>query len=501
MEWTRRIILAVTSVLCLIGGAAVMYGLVQTRPVAPTHVQTPLVPEVQVSAARYGEANSPVVGFGTVRPKHQVNIIPQVSGKLTQVNKDLAVGKVIPRGDLLFEIDPTIYESRVRQGEAEVRALGAAGRRHDQQAGDLKERIANAEQMLSIDEADLSASENLFRNDHVGTQREVDVVRQKSLRQKDALVELRSALAMLPHAREETAAQLEAAQARLRQMSYELENTKILSPFRARVEAVQANASQVVTAFFSIATISDAEFFELSVGVDPIDLQWLREDIRPQALETGDGNEEAADTRVVWSLSDRQLEWRGRVTRFERVDESTRTARMVIEVKDGERSPFDRNTVMGAGLSVGMYCRVELPAQPLNAALLIPRRALHNEQWVYVVRPDDVASSSGAEGRLEQRRVTVLRTIGEEVLVDHRGRDGQSVCELLEGDRIVVSPIARPVAGMKVRWRQTDGPSSLTRMDNVISRSLALLTHDLTSFDPSGSSASINPLKRIDESR
>ncbi len=47
----------------------------------------------------------------------------------------------------------------------------------------------------------------------------------------------------------------------------------------------------------------------------------------------------------------------------------------------------------------------------------------------------------------------MLRSLGDTVLVDYAGRDTTEVCELRPGDRVVVSPLLKPVEGMQVRLR------------------------------------------------
>ena len=82
----------------------------------------------------------------------------------------------------------------------------------------------------------------------------------------------------------------------------------------------------------------------------------------------------------------------------------------------------------------------------------MPRHAIYDNQWVYVFIADDEAAQSPT-GRLERRRVPMLRSVRDEVLVDFHGREQTEPCELLPGDRVVVSPLTKPVVGMRIRLR------------------------------------------------
>ncbi|MFH1573131.1 MAG: hypothetical protein ABIG68_04065, partial [Acidobacteriota bacterium] len=299
---------------------------------------------------------------------------------------------------------------------------------------------------------------------------------QRYLVQKDALAELESRRALVPHLQEEIKAELEAAAARLRQVEYELESTRIRCPFEARVESVSAHSSQVVTAPFAMATLTDMEAFEISVGIDPRELRWLTEDARPAALEQAD-NEATAEVLVRSTFQGREYTWRGYVTRFERIDEVTRTARLIVEVRNMDMA--SRGTVSGRGgpssLAIGMYCRTELPAKPLEDAIMVPRHAIHENEWVYVVEPPEDPDSPST-GILGIRRVPILRTVGSSVLVDFRERSEGGVCELKPGERVVVSPMSEPIPGMRVRVH--DEHLALAPFPNEDVQAIAAIVND-----------------------
>lgn len=450
METSEQSLKLVRVTLAVFGlgvGAGTFAWLVATKPRPAANPQHHGMAEVVVETAQPESLAFPVVSHGTVRPRKQVNIIPQVSGALTYVHPDLAQGKVIPKGELLFEVDPTIYDARLKQAEAEVAGLDAVVRRQDQDLVHLGRRLENARKLLAIDEADYQSSKNLFEVEKVGTQREVDALLQKYLRTKDLVDDLDAQLANLPLLKSQSVAQLDAAKARLSQAQHDHANTRIECPFKARVETVQANTSQVVTAFFSIATLTDMEAFELSVGVDPGDLRWLAPAIQPSDLETT-ATDKSPKVAVRWSLRDQTFDWAGRVSRFERVDEKTRTVRLVVEVPDEHMTAVAQDG-MKLDLAIGMFCRTELPGLPLHNALLVPRHAIHEDRYVYVVE----AGATGND-RLARRIVPMLRSLGDQVLVDFEGRGSDEPCELRTGERVVTSRLTKAVEGQTVRVRE-----------------------------------------------
>jgi macrolide-specific efflux system membrane fusion protein len=64
-----------------------------------------------------------VTAQGKLEPKEFVDVGVQVSGQLEKIHVDL--GDTVKAGDLIAEIDPQIYESKVQSGEAKVKTLTA----------------------------------------------------------------------------------------------------------------------------------------------------------------------------------------------------------------------------------------------------------------------------------------------------------------------------------------------------------------------------------------
>lgn len=450
---TRQILQAIVTVVVVGAGAVTCIGLIRTRPVPARQHAFASILEVEVSRVEPTREQFPVVGYGTVRPKNQVAIVPLVTGRLIHSHRDLAPGKIIPQGELLFEIDPTVYEARVKQVEAEIARLESVLDRYDTEMDNLEERVVTAGQMLAINDNDYLTSKRLYDDEHVGTLRDIDQVRLVFLRQKDVLNEFLARQSMIPHQKLDVQAQLDGARARLQQSQHDLKGTKIVCPFDARIEAVHAKESQVVTAHFSIATLTDMSAFELAVGIDPREIRWLDPTVQPPAL-LEHGGEGSPPVKVRWSLHGQQFTWSGRVTRFERVDERTRTAQMVVEVRNVDMiAQVDYGSMdIGPALAIGMFCSAELPGAALEDALLIPRHTLYDNRWVYVFEPED-GSGDAALGRLGRRTVSVLRTVGDRALVDYRNRSDNEICELQPADQLIVSRLTKPVVGMAVRLR------------------------------------------------
>lgn len=458
MEKLRRLIQFSLAVVVLAVGAGLMVGMIRTRAVPPRIEAEPRWPAVDVVAVKPVVEATPVVGYGTVRPARILPVVARTGGRLASVHEQLAPGKVIAEGEVLYAIDPAAHEATVRQVEAEIKALGAAQEIKEQETEGLAQRIERARELLRIDESDYQTARRLLDEEGVGNGRDVDLLKQKLLRQQGLLAELEDALRAQPVARRELDARLEASLARLEQARLELSATRATAPFAARVEQVSASRNQVVFPGQPIAVLSEVGIYEIAASVAASEIAWLHHEIEPKVLAEGVSNT-APVSRVTCSADGFREARPARVARLERIDELTRAARIVVEIEE----PVDveaRDPSSGArSMSIvsGMYCRVEFPVEPRQEAIRVPRGAMVDERFVYVVELGE--SGDDRTARLAIREVSVLRSLGDSVLVDSgQGASGRS-SELRFGELLVVSPPARPVPGMRVRPMRVDPPA------------------------------------------
>src|SRR5690625_6982709 len=140
---------------------------------APTQLFTlSLHDALPISATvKRGEIEALVTATGVLQPRNFVDVGAQVSGQLEKLHVE--VGDQVQAGDLLAEIDATVYLARVDGTRAQLR---------NQQAL-LKERQAQ----LSLAEIQLRRQQNLVRQ-AAGTREQVEVA-EASLRSAEAQVE------------------------------------------------------------------------------------------------------------------------------------------------------------------------------------------------------------------------------------------------------------------------------------------------------------------------
>ena len=104
----------------LFGFIAIAVALVMLRPEPPRTEPPSRIPEVQTEAARTVNGPLTVRGSGTVRPRAEVALAPQVGGRVVWQSTNLVRGGLVRADEVLIRIEAADYENAVRQAEAVV---------------------------------------------------------------------------------------------------------------------------------------------------------------------------------------------------------------------------------------------------------------------------------------------------------------------------------------------------------------------------------------------
>lgn len=230
-------------------------------------------------------------------------------------------------------------------------------------------------------------------------------------------------------------AELKGAKGALEQAKLNLERTKVKAPFRSLVLQTGAEEGQQVSPQTSVATLVDADTYWVKASLSMEDLAKLESFSKDQPIKAviHDGNGGSREGRFLRRLP--ELEPRGRM------------AQVLIEVDDplAERE----ETRQKNPLVLGAYVSVELIAGALKGVFEAPSIALTDEESVWIVDKDE---------KIREVQVTVLSR--EEKTFIFRG-------PLSDNDRVVISPLAGPIDGMKVQTGKTPQPGAVDAGDQA----------------------------------
>jgi multidrug efflux system membrane fusion protein len=117
VTWNRKLWIPLATLTGALVVAAIM---VIARPQAAPEPHPPPVPLVRAVTLREESIRLVVRAQGRVTPRAEIDLAPEVSGKVLEVSPSLVSGGFFAAGDVLLEIDPTDYELSVERAKAEV---------------------------------------------------------------------------------------------------------------------------------------------------------------------------------------------------------------------------------------------------------------------------------------------------------------------------------------------------------------------------------------------
>lgn len=427
---SRQKVFIVLAVVVLAAGAAITRLVIQNRP----KPEVVIAPEprrfVRTMLLKKQDKTFWVKGFGTVRPKKELSIVPEVSGKVVERSPGFRTGGFIKKGDLLFQIDPADYELAIERRKAEIAQLRADIARLRQEEKNHQADLEIAERHLELVSQERERN-NRLRRQGVISSGQYDQSQQNFLRQERTVQSIKNALALLPVQLRQKSAALHASRSELQRAVLQLSRTKLVSPFDARVRDTSLDAGDFAAAGQSVGKIYDVSVLEVPVSLPVEDARWVFR--RNQGTVFPRSQEEVKPflptARVSWSQFGEKVEWRGRVSLVDSgLDESTRALTLVVEIPE----PM-KNWVPGEHppLFVGMFVEVNIKGVTMPDVFVIPRVALRERDHVYLLD----------EGKLRIQKVEVIR----------KGQDGVVIRNgVNENARIIISAIPDPVSGMRL---------------------------------------------------
>lgn len=348
-------------------GVAVAAAIIATGPQLDPQPPAVNAPMVRTSAAVHETVQLTAITHGTVLPRTESELVPEVSGRVIGISPAMVSGGFFRQGDLLLEIDPLDYEVGLEQAKAA-----------------------------------LASSRSELTNATKAHERQLDLAERQSTSQSqkdDALNRLHFAQASLREAR-----------ARLSRARRDLERTRITAPYDGRVRSERVDIGQFVNRGAPVASLYATDVAEVRLPLHDEELAYL--DL-PLAGTPFEGRQARAILRA--QFAGEQHTWEGQIVRTEgELDPQTRMINVIAQVdapyqQTGNRPP----------LAVGLFVEAEIVGHQVDNIFVLPRSALQQNEQIYVV---------GDDNRLQFRDITILRSVAEEIYISDGIRPGELIC-------------------------------------------------------------------------
>ncbi len=355
----KKLLKVIAPVLVLAVSIGVVQALSAAKPAPEKKEESQRLISLYVDEVKSDMVTISVQTQGEVRAKTEIDLIPQVSGRIVSVSGSFAEGAEFSPGETLIKIDDTNYKLAVIRAQAQVAEAQVA----------VQRELANAK----------------IKEDHWLDKRTNGEPTAYALNKPQVL---------------EAEAKLMAAEADLKEANLNVARTEINVPFLGRVLTKNVGIGQYVTAGTPLGRVFSTDTVEIRLALTDSQLSELN---LPMGFMADAFNAPVVEFNA--RVGNKEHSWTGRIVRTHAsVDSQTRLIYAIAEVED----PYGLGSDNGAPMAVGMFVQAEIAGVNSQAAMVLPRLALRNADKVYVINDNN---------RLEIRTVEVLSTSVDTVLV------------------------------------------------------------------------------------
>ncbi len=348
-----KILLILVPILIILGFVAAMFIIIQLnkKEEPKKRAFNPLA--VVADYAIRDNVQLEVTAQGEVRPRTEIDLVPEVAGKIVYVSPNFIEGGIFRKGETLIRIDDSDFKINVISAEADV---------------------AQARQALAQEIAEGEIARRDF--EELGTGEPTDLALRKPQRQR-------------------AEASLQAAEARLEAANLQLRRTAVRAPFTGRVRSKTSDLGQFVNPGSRLGRMFSTDIFEVRLPLSDADLAKL--DL-PLAFVAKD-QASAPSVKLHTVVAGKEQVWEGKIMRTDSTfDTQTRALTAIAEVFDPYGAGVSNNEMP---LAPGLFVQAGITGRAYEGVIVLPRDGLRPQDEVYVV--DD-------KGKAEIRQVTVLDT-------------------------------------------------------------------------------------------
>ena len=311
---------------------------------------------------------------GIVRPRTQSTLLPQVSGRITEISPNFRDGGFFEEGDILLRIDPSDYETAVISAKA---------------------TLAQRESALEIEKAQHEQAVENWKLLGKGSPPNPLTLREPQLA--------------------EAKANVDSAKARVVEAERNLERTVIRAPYVGRILRKQVDVGQTVSPGNQLATIFAVDYVEVRLPLinEHLDYIDLPEDYRNSS--SGISHENPKVT-LTGRFGSKEVSWEGQIVRAEGAyDPGSRQLFVVAQVDD----PYSQKSPGQPPLKVNQFVEAEIYGRKLEKVFVIPRAAVRDGKEVLLIEDKKT---------IRRRTINALWKDTDSVIVRGEINPGEVLC-------------------------------------------------------------------------
>lgn len=409
--------LRVLIVLAVAVGVAFFLISLRKEPEKKQIVKAP--PSVKVVKAYPDAKVMTVTAFGTVKPRHRVQIAVEVPGRIDFLHPSFVEGGRVPKGETILQIDQRSYKLDRQTAKVRIRQAEIDIENFNQDKKNLENDLKLAKANVELAKKELDRIRALSKN-NFASKNSLDKVEQSYLSARIALQNVENRLKLTGTVMEQKQSALAMARVDFDKADLALKKTSITSDFDGFVLEKRAEKGEYLNPGQVIGTVYEKGSLDVDVRIPFEKMKWI---------EAFFENGKTPSAKVVVANFDglENYEWDATVARVKAsVDEKTRTLPMTLEILNPEvkiKGIFD--------LKPGTFVKCTIQGETVENVYVVKR---------HLIKPGDRLFIAD-KGRLKIREVGILRKFENEIYINSG---------LSPGDRIISSPLPAALEDMEL---------------------------------------------------
>ena len=326
----RVLLIPLAIFLLSILGAVTLYA---TAPELEPESPAPIAPTVRVITVQPSSVQHRVHSQGTVEPRTESALIPEVSGRVEWISPAMVSGGVFDAGATLLRIEQADYEASLSQAHALLEQA---------QAEETNARF-EFQRMQQLQDRKLAS-----RSQFESTERRLRVAE----------------------------AALSSARSGQERAQRDLARTEVTAPFAGVVRTESVDVGQFVNRGNAVATIYSRDIVEVRLPIADDQLAYLDLPLGMRGELTA---ESAPDVTLSARFAGRDYAWQGEVVRTEgEIDPRSRMVHVVARVMNSTPA-----------IPIGLFVQAEIKGIQVPGVVTLPRSALRDGNRVLIVDAAD----------------------------------------------------------------------------------------------------------------
>ena len=344
--------------------------------------------EVTTAIAKSGRDLSSMVWQGTVEALSTIDIMPEASGKVTEVNA--SEGQHVEKGDVIFQVDDTNAALSLQQAQAGYDAAQAAFN-IAKKASEQNTNVAPAEIEYTDAKNNFTRMQDLYAANAIS---QVDLETAKS-RMDSAEAKLQAARNGQDGNYDSAKAQMDSAKAALDIARKKYDDCAVTSPIAGMITKINVETGQTVSPQLTGATVMDDSGEKVEIQVADTDIDQLAEGMPMDVSLQSAGKTCSGSISEISAVCD------------------PKTGMYTVKIRLD-----DKDSLHYTGLMADVRASVNEP----SASVYIPSKCIFsddNGDYVYVVSGDQAAKTPVTKGRKKNAYMEITQglTQGNEVIL------------------------------------------------------------------------------------